>query len=537
MRLAELIRRSGLAAPCEDAAGPEIRGLTTDSRAIAPGLLFAALPGARADGRAFIAEAVARGAAAVLAPEGTAWPDGVPPRPLLTDPDPRRALARLAAAFNGHAQPATLVAVTGTNGKTSTAEFLRQLWALDGARAASLGTLGLRAEGFDPGASPTTPDPVALHATLAALARAGVTHAAMEASSHGLDQRRLDGVRLAAAGFANLTRDHLDYHGSMAAYRAAKLRLFEALLPAGAAAAASAEMEAETLAALRAIAARRGLRLLTVGETGEAVRLLRQAPLPDGQALEVVAFGVRAALRLPLPGRFQADNALLALALAVATGMDPARALDLLPRLAGVRGRMELAARLPNGAAVYVDYAHTPDALERLLAALRPHVAPGGARASVAPKGARAGAAPEGARASATPGEARLHVLFGAGGDRDPGKRPLMGQAAARHADRCWITDDNPRSEDPAAIRAAVLAGCPGGVDAGERRAAIAAAIGDLRPGEVLAIAGKGHESGQTIGGVTLPFDDAAVVREILGGAGLGAWGGAGARDAGGDGA
>ena len=490
MRLDDLMRRSGLPLPAGARAEGDILGLTADSRAVRPGFLFAALPGARADGRAFIAEAVARGATAVLAPGGTAWPEGVPMRPLLTDADPRRALALVAAAFHG-LQPRTVVAVTGTNGKTSTVDFLRQIWTLTGTRAASLGTLGVMAEGFDPGPSLTTPDPVTLHATLAALARAGIGCAAMEASSHGLDQRRLDGVRLAAAGFTNLTRDHLDYHGGMPAYRAAKLRLFDTLLGSGTTAAAHAEMEAETLAALRAVAARRGLRLLTVGEAGEDVRLLSHRPLPTGQALELAAFGARHALDLPLPGRFQADNALLALALAVATGVETDRALAALPRLSGVRGRMELAARLPNGAAVYVDYAHTPDALERLLLALRPHVAPG----------------------------ARLHALFGAGGDRDPGKRPLMGAACARLADRCWVTDDNPRSEDPAAIRAAVLAGCPGGVDAGERRAAIAAAIGDLRAGEVLAVAGKGHESGQTIGGVTLPFDDATVVREIVGGA------------------
>jgi UDP-N-acetylmuramoyl-L-alanyl-D-glutamate--2,6-diaminopimelate ligase len=468
-------------------AAPRIAGLTADSRAVAAGCLFAALPGAKADGRGFIAEAVARGAAAVLAPEGTAWPDGVPTRPLLTVADPRRTLALLAAAFHA-AQPATVVAVTGTNGKTSTVDFLRQLWTLDGLSAASLGTLGLVAPGIPPGASLTTPDPVALHGMLAALARAGVTHAAMEASSHGIDQRRLDGVRLAAAGFSNLTRDHLDYHGTMAAYRAAKLRLFGALLPAGASAVANADMEPESLAELRAMAVTRGLKLLTVGEAGEGVRLLAQAPRPDGQDLALDFFGGRASVHLALPGRFQADNALMAGALAVACGMAPARALALLPRLVGVRGRMELAARLPNGAAAYVDYAHTPDALERLLAALRPHVAPGG----------------------------KLHVLFGAGGDRDPGKRPLMGAAAARGADLCWITDDNPRSEDPAAIRAAVLAGCPNGVDAGDRAGAIARALAALGPGDVLAVAGKGHESGQTIGAVTHPFDDVAVVRSLV---------------------
>ena len=468
-------------------ASPRIAGLTADSRAVSPGMLFAAVPGAKADGRAFIAEAVARGAVAVLAPEGTVWPEGVAARPLLTAPDPRRALALLAAAFHG-AQPATVIAVTGTNGKTSTVDFLRQIWRQAGLRAASLGTLGLVAEGLPPGPSLTTPDPVALHAMLATLARTGVTHAAMEASSHGIDQRRLDGVALAAAGFSNLTRDHLDYHGTMAAYRAAKLRLFATLLPAGGTAAVNADMEPESLGALRAIAAARGLALLTVGEAGADIRLLAQRPLPDGQELDLGVFGARVALRLGLPGRFQADNAMLAAALAVAGGLSVPQVMAALPRLAGVRGRMELAARLPNGAAAYVDYAHTPDALERLLAALRPHVAPG----------------------------AQLHVLFGAGGDRDPGKRPLMGAAAARRADVCWITDDNPRSEDPAAIRAAVLAGCPGGLDAGDRAGAIARAMAALAPGDVLAVAGKGHESGQTIGAVTHPFDDVAVVRGIL---------------------
>ncbi len=490
--LAALLRALPDLPPTGDDA--PILGLTADSRAVQPGFLFAALPGSQRDGRGFIGEAVARGAAAILAPLDTSWPEGVPPRPLLTAADPRAALARLAAAFHG-AQPAVVVAVTGTNGKTSTVDFLRQLWTMAGVRAASLGTLGLVAEGFPTGPSLTTPDPVALHATLAALAGAGITAAAMEASSHGLDQRRLDGVRLAAAGFTNLTRDHLDYHGDMAAYRAAKLRLFEALLPPGATAVANADMEAASLDALRA-AASRGLRLVTVGAAGDDVRLLAQRPLPDGQELSIDLFGSRHTLRLRLPGRFQADNALLAAALGIVTGLPEARVLAGLTQLAGVRGRMELAARLPHGATIYVDYAHTPDALERLLAALRPHVAV----------------------------DARLHVLFGAGGDRDPGKRPLMGAAAARLADVVWITDDNPRSEDPAAIRAAVLAGCHGGVapqargqviDAGDRATAIARAIDALGPGDVLAVAGKGHESGQTIGGTTLAFDDVAMVRGL----------------------
>ncbi|MBR0671524.1 UDP-N-acetylmuramoyl-L-alanyl-D-glutamate--2,6-diaminopimelate ligase [Roseomonas soli] len=477
------MRRAGLPSLAEDGA---IAGLTADSRAVAPGMVFAALPGLRADGRAFIADAVERGAAAVIAPEGTEWPPGVPVRPMITSADPRRTLALMAAAFHG-AQPHTVVAVTGTNGKTSTVDFLRQIWTAGGERAASLGTLGLVAPGFPPGPSLTTPDPVALHATLARLERAGFGAAAMEASSHGLDQRRLDGVVLAAAGFTNLTRDHLDYHGTMEAYRAAKLRLFDTLLPVGAAAAACTEMDAATLDALKAIARTRRFHLLTVGEAGDAVRLLAARPLPDGQAIEAEAFGARHAFHLPLPGRFQAENALLAAALAVGAGMAADRVFAALPRLTGVRGRMERAAVLPNGAAVYVDYAHTPDALTRLLAALRPHTT------------------------------GRLHALFGAGGDRDPGKRPLMGRAAAEAADKVWVTDDNPRSEDPATIRAAVLAGAPGAVDAGAREAAIAAALSDLGPGDVLAVAGKGHESGQEIAGVVHPFDDVAVVRRLAG--------------------
>lgn len=492
MRLDDLLRRAPDAHPARGGGTPgglDIAGLTADSRAVQPGFLFAALPGARFDGRDYIADAVAQGASAILAPEGTDWPPGVPPRPLLTDPDPRRALARMAAAFHGQ-QPAIAVAVTGTNGKTSTVDFLRQIWTLAGCKAASLGTLGLRAPGFAETPTQTTPDPVALHATLAGLARAGVQKVALEASSHGLEQRRLDGLRLTAAGFSNLTRDHLDYHGGMAAYAAAKLRLFDTLLDQGDGAVANADMAPEMLEALRAVARRRHLRLATVGEAGEAIRLLRHTPRPDGQALELTIYGRRAELLLALPGRFQADNVMLAAGLAVSAGMAADTVAGLLPRLAGVRGRMELAARLPGGAAVYVDYAHTPDALERLLTALRPHA------------------------------EGRLHVIFGAGGDRDGGKRPLMGEVASRLADHAILTDDNPRSEDPAAIRAAVRAGMTGGAaitEIGDRAAAIAAGLAALGPGDVLAVAGKGHEPGQTIQGVTHPFDDAETVRRLAG--------------------
>jgi UDP-N-acetylmuramoyl-L-alanyl-D-glutamate--2,6-diaminopimelate ligase len=473
-----------VSASWRNAQGLDITGITADSRHVAPGYLFAALPGARADGRAFIAEAVSRGAAGVLAPTGTEWPPGVPPRPLLEDPEPRRRLAQLAAGLSG-AQPKAVVAVTGTNGKTSTVEFLRQIWTGGGRPAASLGTLGLIAPGFDPGPGLTTPDPVSLAATLAGLARAGIEHAAMEASSHGLDQFRLDGVKLAAAAFTNLTRDHLDYHGSEKAYRAAKLRLFAELLAEGAPAVANSDMDAATLAALADIAQRRRLALRTVGETGSALRLLAVVPRPDGQVLRIDVAGTQREIALNLPGRFQADNALMAAALAMSLG-DP-DALDRLAALRGVRGRLELAARLPNGAAVYIDYAHTPDALERLLTALRPHT------------------------------QGRLHVVFGAGGDRDRGKRPLMGAAASRFADVAIVTDDNPRSEDPAAIRAAVLAACAGGREIGDRERAIAEALNGLGPGDVLAVAGKGHEQGQTIGTKVIPFDDVSVVRRLAG--------------------
>jgi UDP-N-acetylmuramoyl-L-alanyl-D-glutamate--2,6-diaminopimelate ligase len=465
-------------------AALDVAGVTADSRQVVPGDLFAALPGNRVDGRTFIADAVERGAIAVLAPPGTLWPPGVPPRPLICDPQPRRRLAQIAAVLAGP-QPDTIVAVTGTNGKTSTVEFLRQIWTAGGHAAASLGTLGINAPGFDPGPGLTTPDPVSLAEILAGLRRTGIRHAAMEASSHGLDQARLDGVRLTAGAFTNLTRDHLDYHGTVEAYRAAKLRLFSDLLPDGAPAVANADMDAVTLLALREAAGRRRLDLRTVGESGDMLRLLEATPLPHGQALTVEAYGVRRAVMLPLPGRFQADNALMAAALAMAAGQRDA--LDKLSGLTGVRGRMELAARLPNGAAVYVDYAHTPDALERLLTALRPHTT------------------------------GRLHVVFGAGGDRDRGKRPLMGAATARLADVAIVTDDNPRSEDPAAIRAAILAACPGAREIGDRARAIAAALEGLGPGDVLAVAGKGHEQGQTIGAEVLPFDDVSVVRGLVG--------------------
>ncbi len=458
-------------------SGVAISGITADSRAVRPGFMFAALPGAKQDGRRFIADAVARGAVAVLAPQGTAWPEGVAPRPLVTDADPRARLARIAVELAGD-MPAHIVAVTGTNGKTSTVDFLRQIFLLSGRKAASLGTLGVIAAGVPAVETLTTPDAVTLANTLADLAALGVTHAAVEASSHGIEQSRLDGLTIAAAGFTNLTRDHLDYHGGMAAYRAAKLRLFETLLPRAAPAVAMADMDRETLASLRAIALRRGLDLRLVG-------VAESRALPGGQEIAVNFSGGRRSVRLGLPGRFQADNAVLAAALAEAVGVPDA--LAFLPVLLGVRGRLERAAVLANGAAAYVDYAHTPDAIERVLAALRPHAA-------------------------------RLVIVFGAGGDRDAGKRPLMGAAASRFADVAIVTDDNPRSENPASIRAAIMAACSSGIEIADRRAAIAAGLDMLGPHDVLVVAGKGHEQGQIIGEMKIPFDDAAVIRELAGG-------------------
>ena len=462
--------------------GLAITGVTADSRQARPGSLFVAVSGTAADGTGYIADAVARGAVAVLARDGVEWPDDVPPRPLLVCAEPRRALALMAASHAG-AAPEKIVAVTGTNGKTSTVDFIRQLWTLGGLRAASLGTLGLVAPGMAGGGGLTTPGPVELAGLLAALARDGVGHVALEASSHGLHQFRLDGVRLAAAGFSNLTRDHLDYHGSLEAYRDAKLRLFAQLLPVRAVAVVNADMDASVVEAVHAAAIARRLVLRSVGERGCDLRLVSARPVPHGLALVIEADGARIETELALPGRFQADNVLMAAALAQASGLEGA--LGLLDRLTGVRGRMELAATLPNQAAAYVDYAHTPDALHRVLESLRPH-------------------------------GRRLVCVFGAGGDRDPGKRALMGQEVCRLADVPIVTDDNPRREDPAAIRASILSGCPGAIEIGDREAAIAAGLAELRAGDVLVVAGKGHEQGQSVGGTTLPFDDAGVIRRLV---------------------
>lgn len=505
MRLDELAAAIGLTVPA--AAAPlDIASLALDSSKVRQGSLFAALPASTPASRAarpvhgasFIAGAVAAGAVAVLAGPGTPWPEGVPSRPLLLHDEPGRALALLAAAHAGR-QPERIAAVTGTNGKTSTVEFLRQFWQMAGIPSASLGTLGVigPVDLHEAGPALTTPDSIALAGMLAELARGGVGAVAIEASSHGLHQYRLDGVRLQAAGFSNLTRDHLDYHGSLDEYRRAKLRLFEALLPEGALACANADMDAATLEALAGITARRRQTLRLVGERGTAIRLLRTHPLPDGQVIEVEALGRRHEITLALPGRFQADNVLLAAALADPELEALDRTLASADRLAGVRGRMERAARLANGAAAYVDYAHTPDALVRLLESLRPHA--------------------QGERSAGGRFMGRLVVVFGAGGDRDRGKRPLMGAAAQRLADLAIVTDDNPRSEAPASIRAEIMAACPDAIEIGDRASAIAAGLDALRPGDVLVVAGKGHEQGQTLAGETLAFDDRAVIRRLAG--------------------
>jgi UDP-N-acetylmuramoyl-L-alanyl-D-glutamate--2,6-diaminopimelate ligase len=484
LRLTELTGlREDTAAPSD----PEITGISADSRQVKPGFLFAALRGTLRDGRAFAQDAAAKGAVAILTddPAALALDDESRHRiAIVADANPQRLLALIAARFYPR-QPATIAAVTGTNGKTSVVHFTRELWAATGRTAASLGTLGfVSPQGRRPGAL-TTPDPVALHRDLAALAAAGVEHAAIEASSHGLAQFRLDGVRIAAAAFTNLTRDHLDYHGDMAAYRAAKERLFSELLPPGGAAVLNAD--SPEFAHLAALCRQRGDRIIAYGGAAVAdLRILDRQLRPFGQRISAALFGARHEVDLPLVGAFQAMNALTALGLVVATGVALDEALPVLPHLPGVPGRLQFIGETASGAVAFVDYAHTPDALETMLQALRPHAA------------------------------GRLLVVFGAGGDRDRGKRPLMGKVAAKFADRVYVTDDNPRGEDPAAIRRAILAGVPDAVEIGDRRRAIAAAIGDLHRGDILVIAGKGHETGQIVGAEVLPFDDAAIAREAL---------------------
>ena len=470
------------------AGNPEIAGITADSRAVLPGFLFAALPGTRLDGRLFAGDAVARGAVAILTDDAAALCLTAEARarvPVITDPNPSRRLAQLAARFCGP-QPRTIAAVTGTNGKTSVAHFIREIWAAAGRRAASVGTLGLVTPGGRRPGALTTPDPIALHRDLAALSEEGIECVAIEASSHGLAQFRLDGLTIAAAAFTNLTRDHLDYHRDMAHYRAAKERLFTALL--GPEQPAVLNRDSGEFPRLAALCRDRSHPVFGYGADRAAdLRLLASRPQDRGQEVALEVFGRRYDLLLPLLGEFQAINALCALGLAIATGVSEAAATAALAKLSGVPGRLEFVAEGGGGAAVVVDYAHTPDALATALGALRPH-APG-----------------------------RLAVVFGCGGDRDPGKRPLMGRVAVFGADRVYVTDDNPRSEDPAAIRRAILSAAPDAIEIDDRRRAIEMAIADLAPGDLLVIAGKGHETGQIIGEETIPFDDAEIARDIVG--------------------
>ncbi len=459
----------------------DVTGVSSDSRDIGPGFLFFALTGSKADGAAYAADAVKRGAPAIVAANGARLADAKVP--VIEVADPRLALALTAARFFGK-QPETMVAVTGTSGKTSVASFVRQIWEQDGKAAASIGTTGVIAPGRNEYGALTTPDPVALHRLLRELADDGVTHAAMEASSHGLDQRRLDGVRLAAGAFTNLGRDHMDYHPTVENYHEAKMRLFEALLPKGAPAVIFADdpWSPPTIAA----ATRAGLDVLTVGRKGAFLELKRVEHERHRQRAEIQANGVLHEIDLPLAGDFQIYNALVAAGLAIATGTQVARALSALEQLKGAPGRLELVGTAQNGAPVYVDYAHKPDALENVLVSVRPFTT------------------------------GRVIVVFGCGGDRDRGKRPIMGEIATRLADVVIVTDDNPRSEVPETIRAAILAAAPGAIDIGDRRTAIHEAVAMLDAGDSLIVAGKGHEHGQTIGSVTLPFSDHDEVREAL---------------------
>jgi UDP-N-acetylmuramoyl-L-alanyl-D-glutamate--2,6-diaminopimelate ligase len=459
----------------------DVGGVTADSRTVKPGDVFVAIAGGKTDGLQFVPAAIAAGAAAIVA-------ERFPQAPLpgnvafLRVHNARRALALIAAKFFPR-QPRIIAAITGTSGKTSVAAFTRQIWSALGHRAASIGTIGIVSPRGEIYGSLTTPDPVALHRSLDALAADGVTHLAIEASSHGLDQDRLDGLRIAAGGFTNVTRDHLDYHPSFEAYLAAKLRLFTDLLAPGAA--AVIDVDHDRAEAVTAAAKARGLSLLTVGRKGTGIRLDHSAIDGFAQRLRLEYKGEYFQVHLPLVGEFQIENALVAAGLAIATGGDPGSVFAALEQLSGAKGRLQRVGA-SRGAEIFVDYAHKPDALAKALDALRPYAS------------------------------GRLVVVFGAGGDRDRGKRPLMGAVAAAKADRVIVTDDNPRSEDAAAIRAAIIAAAHGAAEIGDRREAIRRAIAELRSGDVLLIAGKGHETGQIIGDRVIPFSDHEAVATAL---------------------
>lgn len=460
-------------------AETEVTGLTADSRKVKPGFVFAALKGVAADGRDYIPQALANGAVAVI---GKDLPDIGEAAAIEVD-EPRLALAIAAAAFHAR-QPETVVAVTGTNGKSSTVDFLRQIWETSGLKAASMGTLGAIGPSGHIDLGHTTPDPVAIHATLATLADQGVTHCAMEASSHGLAQYRLDAVKLAACAFTNLTQDHLDYHADMDEYRLAKLRLFSELMPSGAPAVVNADSHER--GAFEAAAKARGLQPVSVGWRGDDLKICELMPKATGQTLFLKWRGAEFEVDLPLIGEFQALNALTAAGLALSLGAPLAGVREGMSKLQPVKGRLEFVGETKDGAGVFVDYAHTPDGLDVLIRAARPHTA------------------------------GKLVVVFGCGGDRDRKKRPLMGAIAAKQADLVIVTDDNPRSEDPASIRKAILEAVPEGVEIGDRGEAIRKAVADLREGDTLLIAGKGHETGQIIGSTVIPFSDQETAKAAI---------------------
>ncbi len=487
MKLGNLAAAAGLSlgkGSLDNGADLGVTGFAIDNRKVAPGTVFGAFRGLTVNGEDFIPAAVQAGAIAVVAAPDAKVSGAVH----IASDNPRRAFAALAAPFYAPF-PECVVAVTGTNGKTSTVEMVRQLWRMAGRRAASIGTLGVTTPDGSVSTGLTTPDVVTFLANMAGLAREGVTHVAYEASSHGLSQYRSEGLRVAAGAFTNLSRDHLDYHADMADYFTAKMRLLAEVVEDGAAAVIWADDEWSAPAIEQA--RKRGLRLLTVGERGQALRLLARTPTHLGQRLTISVEGNAHTVELPLIGEYQAANALVAAGLVIACGGDPAATLSALARLQPVRGRLERAAITRTGAPVYVDYAHTPDALDAAISALRPHTA------------------------------GRLIVVFGAGGDRDTGKRTQMGKIAHDWADLVIVTDDNPRGEDPAAIRAAVLSGAPLAREVADRRAAIAEAVADAAQGDVVLIAGKGHEQGQIIGRGSetrvIPFDDVTVARECAG--------------------
>jgi UDP-N-acetylmuramoyl-L-alanyl-D-glutamate--2,6-diaminopimelate ligase len=468
----------------------EINGLTCDSRQVGPGFIFAALPGQNLDGRDYITNAISRGAVCVLAPPDTTLPkDSInsltgTPISLLRHSKPRRQYALMASLFY-EAQPNTICAVTGTNGKTSVVTFLSQIWAGLGYKAASLGTLGVSAKGFESNGKMTTPDPVELHRNLRDLSNSGIDHLALEASSHGLHQHRLDGVRVQAAAFTNLTQDHLDYHGSMDKYLASKLRLFtEIITPDGT---VVINKDGGYADAVQAVCRSRGLKTISYGEKNSDICLNANETVSDGHHLKVSVFGSCIDVRLPLMGSFQVSNALAAAALAIADGENPKQVIAQFEQLKGALGRMELVGQSTKGALVFVDYAHTPDALSNVLRALRPHVTN------------------------------KLHLVFGCGGERDPDKRSIMGALAHSLADVVIVTDDNPRTESPSKIRAQVLASAPSAIEISDREEAIHESVSGLDKGDILVIAGKGHEIEQLVNNEIRPFNDISVARDAIG--------------------